>query len=65
MHKENYHLNVTSWLFNPYRRLPHYTTKWENLHYEDITWEDEYVVYGYKEVLKRFLLLKIKEEEII
>jgi len=33
MHKENYHLNVTSWLFNPYRRLPHYTTKWENLHY--------------------------------
>lgn len=39
-----------------------YLVKWENLTYDKCTWEDEYIVNRFKDKLRRFFQVKIKEE---
>lgn len=38
--------------------------KWRSLNYDRCTWEDEYVVYKYRDLLKKFLGVKLMEEAI-
>lgn len=42
-----------------------YLIKWNSLNYDNCTWEDEYIVMKYKDKLRLFLEIKIKEENYL
>lgn len=58
---DSYERNLIYGAKNNYK----YLIKWSSLNYDNCTWEDEYIVMKYKDKLRRFLQIKIKEEEYL
>lgn len=42
-----------------------FLVKWKSLPYDKATWEDEYLIYKSRSILKRFLLVKYFEENVV
>lgn len=42
----------------------HFLVKWEGLSHSELTWEPEFLLAQYSEEIRRFFILKIKEEEM-